>query len=72
MILTPEYQLHAIATTGETLMLLGPYDSLEEAEGKKHGGEQMPHLSGVKWIIMERAVTQWDPVANPSNWPEED
>jgi hypothetical protein len=65
-------------STGEVKSQHGPYDTLEHAETQKRGGERTTDEHPARrnleeWVIMERTVTEWEPVpTDPPDWPEED
>jgi hypothetical protein len=64
-ILTPEYQVHCLdSSSGKVVWRRGPYDSIALAEEAMKGFEP--------YVILERAVTKWDPVPNSSDWPCDD
>jgi hypothetical protein len=54
-ILTPEYAVRYMDDDGSILQHLGPYSTVALAERHAFGERK-------GWIIVERAVTKWDPV----------
>jgi hypothetical protein len=52
-ILTTEYAIHYLDSDGKVIWKRGPYASVEMAKQTMQGSES--------YVIMERAVTKWDP-----------